>query len=532
MLVMCIEAVQQINASELVMTGFRFKDVEFSSSLRIPETKQGVETQLRLRPHEAGNLDATVYDFKLYKYDESWTLCCQGTIVVEYHHPALSQRIIEEHRQRSQMCRSSVVQETFYANLRSSGLNYGPLFQIKNQIFCGEERRGVADIDMSLQSAQHASLIHPAALDCVFQTAFIGITQGGKNKVATMVPTSIKDLWISAHVGQRARGNSIVEVSAQSFPEQSRSHSVNYSGLLKDDQSPCIYGELQFKALDGAVPILRRDDDPVSLYHVEWKPDVDLLTSSAFNMSSGHTQPQPLDIQSIELKEHACLLAMLEASETAYTKTFINSERPAHLEKYLQWIAYELEKIRGTNKWSRLMSYRQNEPQVQELLRKVGSSGSEGKVIAKLYNMLPQILEGKAEPLHVLFSDDTLSNYYRLENPPPAVTSGVQKYVDSLSHMNPGLSILEIGAGTGGMTKGVLDVLGGDLSASERNRFSEYMFTDISPMFFQAATKQFGREGFQCKILNIEKDLEEQGFAVGTYDLVIASNVSVALGVA
>ncbi|KAF3896269.1 hypothetical protein GTR04_5919 [Trichophyton interdigitale] len=57
--------------------------------------------------------------------------------------------------------------------------------------------------------------------------------------------------------------------------------------------------------------------------------------------------------------------------------------------------------------------------------------------------------------------------------------------------------------------------------------FSTYTFTDISSGFFEAAEERFSKYADRMifKTLDMEKDLSEQGFTEGHYDMVLASNV-------
>src|SRR5690606_8618345 len=80
------------------------------------------------------------------------------------------------------------------------------------------------------------------------------------------------------------------------------------------------------------------------------------------------------------------------------------------------------------------------------------------------------------------------------------------------------LRILEIGAGTGGTTAYLLPHL--------PPTRTEYVFTDLSPLFLEKAQEKFQDYPFVgYQLLDIEQDPEAQGFASHHYDIVVAANV-------
>jgi glutamate-1-semialdehyde aminotransferase/acyl carrier protein/SAM-dependent methyltransferase len=81
------------------------------------------------------------------------------------------------------------------------------------------------------------------------------------------------------------------------------------------------------------------------------------------------------------------------------------------------------------------------------------------------------------------------------------------------------INIIEIGAGTGSTSGPVLECING----FDRLR---YHYTDPSSVFIQYSRQKFGSSyPLDFSILNIEKDIELQGFQKEAYDIVIASNV-------
>ncbi|MHA6907973.1 SDR family NAD(P)-dependent oxidoreductase [Ralstonia pseudosolanacearum] len=84
------------------------------------------------------------------------------------------------------------------------------------------------------------------------------------------------------------------------------------------------------------------------------------------------------------------------------------------------------------------------------------------------------------------------------------------------------LRILEIGAGTGGATAGLLAAL-----APWRRQIGEYCYTDLSQAFLQHGAQAFGRDNpfLQTRLFDVSRPCAEQGIATDHYHLVVANNV-------
>ncbi len=152
-------------------------------------------------------------------------------------------------------------------------------------------------------------------------------------------------------------------------------------------------------------------------------------------------------------------------------------------------------------------------------------------LVERVLQVLPKILTGETAATDVIFPDssfDLVEDIYK--NNPIAdyfneiMAKAVCLYVEEFIKGRPGskISILEIGAGTGGTTAGVLRKL-----KPYRGRIQEYCYTDISQAFLTHAAGEYGPENpfLTYKIFNVEKPPTEQGIAKGGYDLVIAANV-------
>ena len=70
MLVMAIEAANQVADPARDISGFRLTDVHVLSSLRVPDTQEGVETQLTLHSLKSDDdKSSQAFQFRLYTYE-------------------------------------------------------------------------------------------------------------------------------------------------------------------------------------------------------------------------------------------------------------------------------------------------------------------------------------------------------------------------------------------------------------------------------------------------------------------------------
>jgi SAM-dependent methyltransferase len=145
-------------------------------------------------------------------------------------------------------------------------------------------------------------------------------------------------------------------------------------------------------------------------------------------------------------------------------------------------------------------------------------------LLSRCGSKLGEVLQGKLDPMELLFpgGDVTEAAAVYAESAMPMVMNTLVRKTVLRAWGDPaagqGCRILEIGAGTGGTTAHVLPHL--------PPARAEYVFTDISPAFTDAAQKRFAEFPFvQYRTLNIERPPQEQGFDPFGYHMVIAANV-------
>ena len=119
---------------------------------------------------------------------------------------------------------------------------------------------------------------------------------------------------------------------------------------------------------------------------------------------------------------------------------------------------------------------------------------------------------GSIAPLESLYHDALV---FRVEN---CLTQGVIERV--VAQLPPGeaLRILEVGGGTGGLTSHLLERLPA--------RRTQYVFSDVSPMFLaKAEGKYYAFPFVTYQSFDIDQDPGDQGLALGSFDIILASDV-------
>ena len=159
----------------------------------------------------------------------------------------------------------------------------------------------------------------------------------------------------------------------------------------------------------------------------------------------------------------------------------------------------------------------------EELLSQFSGADAELTLLRRCGKELARVLRGEQDPLPLLFPGGSFNEARKLYADSPLARTYNGMLGDLLlrarrpSGVGQSLRVLEIGAGTGGTTSFVLPLLGDQV---------DYTFTDLSSLFLARASEQFREYPLlRTKLLDIERDPEEQGVEPGSFDVVIAANV-------
>ena len=162
---------------------------------------------------------------------------------------------------------------------------------------------------------------------------------------------------------------------------------------------------------------------------------------------------------------------------------------------------------------------------LDDLRERFPDSEAQIEVTARCGRELAPLLRGEADPLAMIFPGgqlDLAEKLYRGTPEARVYNTLIKDAVVGLADAQPDgerLRIVELGAGTGGVTSFIVPALPAE-------RVAEYRFTDLSPVFLNRAREAFGDRPFMdFGICNIEDDPTTQGLDAGGYDIAIAVNM-------
>lgn len=254
------------------------------------------------------------------------------------------------------------------------------------------------------------------------------------------------------------------------------------------------------------------------------KPDYTTLSvSDALQMFPTPAFPDP----QLFSKVHKLATAMIVqyCSENADQNVQPGCEAGEH---FSEWLISAMELVKqGKLPYSIELQALDNQQRmrlIQDTFDDTADDSVEACLMMRMYNNLAGILKGTSSAHDILLGDGMLAKLYASKFTAMGSMIQLRRVIDLVGHQDPGSKYLEIGGGTRGATREVLNVLGG---CSGVRRYGEYCFTDVSSYFLSGAKEEFAiYPHITYKTLNIEQDPQTQDFQKGSFDVIIAANVS------
>ncbi|KAL6234338.1 hypothetical protein BDW75DRAFT_241237 [Aspergillus navahoensis] len=483
------EAIRQLTGH----SDFSLRRISFLEVLPL-DGKHPVEILTQFRPAQ----DTEWYDFTVTsQFEDKWTKLCTGQVRGGCNFPYDIKQMCPGHRK--------VKPETFNRAMKRIGVLYGPRFRALNQISVSVTAlEATAEITDRREEHESRYSLHPCMTSSIFQLFTIAMAEG-RNFDRLSVPTYIEELYVRSSAGS---------ITAQSVitATQGRTFSGNAAGFCD--------GRLVFAMRNAQLSITddrgSRGVDPHAGARLVWQPDID----EADIASLIRPRCDKTVLEGLLLVEELALSCIVESEEQTRSIQAL-----AHFARYHEWLSLQRQRAEHGNydhvypcQTIASMSTTDREHHIKELYRKalVTPAQHVATAVMRIYHETTALFAGQADPLNLLVKDDLLSAIYGFD------LCDFADFFRVFAHNRPCMRVLEIGAGTGGVTATILPAM--HTPHGER-LYHSYIYTDISPGFFERAQERFcAFSGIDYQVLDIMADIAAQGFDA-SYDLIIASNV-------
>lgn len=544
---MAVEAARQTSHKTNPITGYKLVDIHFSKALMSFSDAEDFEIQLQLQPLWSDNERSPWRKFRISSHEKGkWSENCQGTIAVQHEEAdgevddgmeskEEMQNIQETYKSSVMDCDDAIKPDLLYEELRHIGINYGPAFRVLEQI-SHSQGKSIAKVRLSEWAADLTEkkykeyVLHPTVLDGVLQVAFPVILRNAMHQIPTMIPERIRSLWISSQRPVPPATN-FIKAYAKCCDYGSRKSEWAVFALDDISNQPQVVAEgLVLTAVES--PYREKPYDSTEYKRLchgfELRPDIDLLDQEDFLAYCKEVVPDNLPSSKfIEDVEFMCFATISNVLKDL-VRLNVQPVKP-HLKRYIDWMKRESKRyargeiIHWLPEWPERSL---DEGYINEVLHRIEKSDAAGRLHVETSRQLLSILEEKFDPLELLFNSELAAVHYAQTS--RQIQGPMRSYLDVVVHKNPGVKVLEIGAGTGGTTSFILETLMRQSEAEfSTNRCRKYVYTDISRGFFEKAKEKFKAHADRIvySTLDIGKDPVNQGFQEEEFDIIIAANV-------
>lgn len=470
------------------------KNVEISTALR----------RVRL----TDTLDSSWWEFNVSSYSQdsgTWVPHCTGEAQVSPSNPE------PEIPTAATPLPRPVSSGYWYKIMARAGLSYGLEFRGLDNISTDPtSNRACCSVSQIARPQEQSYQIHPCEMDKCLQSIFLAVTRGlGRHFPSALVPVTIDEITLG-------KQTSTLLLDTSAHVEAGRGDVLgNITGY--DDDGSTV---LQIKGLRASVLHAASDTQQKASEgaRVRWMPDIRFLDLGKLVRPVPDRHEQMIQLETLSLLNIVDRAVRLDLSH-----------RPSgHLAKHFNWLLKQYDAIKR--------GHSEVVPDCQKLaelgdedrlvaIRSIEQALSRTEVAApaaavgRAFEIVQDVFDGKSGAVEGLFQDDTLADLYRFMD-----FGYCQDFFRCLAHSRPTMRILEVGAGTGGATREVLNNM---FSGAGDQMYSSYTFTDISAGFFATAKENLQAKypGIQYQVLDISQDPVTQGFSEGEYDLIIAANV-------
>lgn len=534
---MALEGSKHLGANRSVET-FELHELNLPKAITFDEdNNSGIETLVTLTKVRYHQDETCTADFSCYSgpvvssgSKQDLELTATATVEIFFGTPsfeALSCTALEDHNMYP------VDVDDFYESLSALGYNYTHSFRTLSSA-----KRRLGHSIGHIESHAHddpasAYLVHPSTLDVAFQAAILAYSAPSDNQLWSLhVPTSIGSIRLNPEVcASFPSSRSRVPLCA-ALNNISESFSASIELFSEDGQ----YGMIQVEdlAVKPFAPATETDDRVV-FTHMKF----DIAVPDGAAITTGKI-PSHAEADVANLCERLCYYFLRRWNSQLTEDDWTNAE--PHFLHLRNWIEHTLDVVSSGKHLTVQKGWSEDTFEDIKALIKGFENMPDIKIITAVGENMPAVIRRETTMSELMMRDNILDNHCKQGAGVDVLNGLLADRMEQIIHRYPRAKILEIGefegsfvspkeigsqqltpmqsgAGTGGATKAVLDSIGDTMSS--------YTFTDISKDLLGEAEIRF--KGFGSKMmfktLDIEEPPEIQGFAPGSYDIVVAANV-------
>ncbi|TLD23971.1 hypothetical protein PspLS_06415 [Pyricularia sp. CBS 133598] len=418
--------------------------------------------------------------------------------------------------------------EGFYQELSQIGYQYTDSFRT---LTSAKRKLGYAQsaLQLPLPGLLHRSekdfLLHPGPLDALFQAILLAYSSPGDGRFWSLhVPIAIDRILIDVEKVQKSNPTSEYVIEAiitqdPSFSGQPQKGLGGDVGIFTSDGST---GLVRAEGVRLAPLAMAAADDDVDMFLEPVEGGISTDCAVAMSLPDKKTVARATD-------DETKLGWLLERIAHFYLKRLAEEITPDqeakakhHHQKLMNYARHVSREVAaGRQPYVKVENAQDTYETMTELMDQ-HADVIDVQLMRAVGENLAAAVRGETMILQHMMHNGMLNRSYEETLGVKPFSEFLSRVIEQITFVHPDASILEIGAGTGGATKRILNRI--------PDRFGHYTFTDISSGFFEKAKSVFpsfvesGRMSFRA--LNIERDpIQEQGFQEHSYDVVLASFV-------
>jgi acyl transferase domain-containing protein len=485
---MAAEAVKQVTG---IHASVSFRRVVVSTALVVHEGSPTELVTTFRRQRLTHFLDSSWWEFTISSHNgHAWLEHCTGEVTADDKSPV-------EITNPPESLPRKVDAHKWYDTVRNGGIDYGPHFTSLEHITTSttSDRLAVAKMRNNWHGDEASYHLHPVILDSYLQLLGCAARFGLSNDYRAVLPTSVGSLTLFRCDSDRLTVSAAAKLIGDDV--------LGYGSCIADSNIVLQVSDVGMSFLDrlnqekeSSIPITGRSE---WVRHIDFESVHSLIQPSPFHTT--HATSSLLDelIEIAVLSSQRSAVAMPENPDMAKYKKWLLSQTVSRFKS--------LDEAGITTQMNSLVQALANTP-----------AASVATAIAAVCSNTESIISGNKNTTEMLVADRSFNKargFLQAYN-----ASGFFK---CFGESKPCLRVLELGAGSGEVTVGILK----NLTRPDRHvLYSEYVFTDASSGIINSAKERFkGIPNLKFATLDISKDPALQGFQDVQFDLVIANGV-------